>query len=154
MKQLAVIVLSDSLWPRNQLLQLRPATFVIRSRLFFLLFFLYWNIIALPCCVSLCSTMKWISCMYTYNPSLLDSSSHPTHLGHHRALSWSPCDLQQVSTILHMAVYICQSQSPNSSHSPLPPPVSTHLFSLCLHLCSCPENRSICTIFLDSTYTS
>ena len=107
MKQLAVIVLSDSLWPRNQLLQLRPATFVIRSRLFFLLFFLYWNIIALPCCVSLCSTMKWISCMYTYNPSLFDSSSHPTHLGHHRALSWAPCAAQQppISSFSHGNVH-------------------------------------------------
>ena len=42
-----------------------------------------------------CCTMKWISYMYTYIPSLLDLSStplpHPTHLGCHRAPSWPPC---------------------------------------------------------------
>ena len=37
----------------------------------FVLFF-YWDIVVLQCCVSFCYTMKWISCMYTYIPSLLD----------------------------------------------------------------------------------
>ena len=32
------------------------------------------------------------------------------------------------------------------------PTLGLHICSLCLHLCSCPENKLICTIFLDSIY--
>ena len=64
-----------------------------------LFIYLYWNRIALQCCVIFCHTMKWISCMYTYIPSLLDlPSPHPTHLGPHRALSWASWALQRVPT--------------------------------------------------------
>ena len=52
-------------------------------------------------------------------------------------------------SVSHMVVYICQSQSPSSSHPPLPPRPSPHIRSLRLY--SCPANRFICTIFLDST---
>lgn len=45
---------------------IKASNFCYEKQTFFIL--LYWNIIALPCCVSLCSTMKWISRMYTYNP--------------------------------------------------------------------------------------
>ena len=53
-------------------------------------------------------------------------------------------------------MYICQSQSPNSSCSLLSPylpyPVCPHMCFLHLCLNSCPGNRFICTIFLGSTY--
>ena len=53
-----------------------------------------------------------------------------------------------------MLVYICQSQSPNSSHHPLcapPLPLCPLICSLCLCLYSSPANRFIFTIFLEST---
>jgi len=41
------------------------------------LFFPYWSMIALLCCISSCCTMKWISYMYTYIPSLLNLTPTP-----------------------------------------------------------------------------
>ena len=60
------------------------------GNIYFIVLFFYWSIIALQC-VSFCCTMKWISYMYTYIPSLLD---FPPNLGHHRALSRVPCAIQ------------------------------------------------------------
>ena len=61
--------------------------------------FFYWRIITLQYCVSFYCTMKLISYMYTSVLSLLDLSPlQPTSLGHHRALSWASCALQQVPT--------------------------------------------------------
>ena len=49
--------------------------------------FLNWSIITLQCCVGFCCIAQ-ISHKYTYIPSLLSlpSTTHPTPLGHHRAL--------------------------------------------------------------------
>ena len=61
-------------------------------------------------------------------------------------------------SILYILVYICQSQSPDSSHHHHHPPPTTfppwcpYICSLHLCLYFCPANRFICTIFLDSTY--
>ena len=48
------------------------------------------------------------------------------------------------------AAYVGQCYSPNLSH-PLLPLLCPHVYSV-RHLLSCPENRFICTIFLDSIY--
>ena len=39
-----------------------------------------WDVVALQYCASFCCTMKWISCLYTFIPSL--STSHSTDLGY------------------------------------------------------------------------
>ena len=51
------------------------------SNIFFLI-----GLAALQCCISVCCTAKWISCVYLYIPSFF---GFPSHLGHHRALSSS-----------------------------------------------------------------
>ena len=70
--------------------------------------------IALQCCVRVCSTAKWISYMYTYVPS--NSPPSPA-LGHHRAPAWAPCAYSSFPQlmILYKGGYICQCYSLNSS---------------------------------------
>ena len=50
-----------------------------------------------------------------------------------------------------MVLCICPSQPPNPSH-PLLPPLCTQVCSPYLHLYSCPANRFISSIFIDSKY--
>ena len=57
---------------------------------------------------------------------------------------------------IHISVYICQSQSPNSSHHYHPPPTTfphwcPYVCSLHLCLYFCLANWFICTIFVGST---
>ena len=87
----------------RRLLLMVPWTLKTRKEL---PFFFNWCIIALPCSISFCSTVDWISYMYTYIPSILDLPStaprpHPTSLGHHRALSWVPWAIQKVPTTFY-----------------------------------------------------
>jgi len=104
----------------------------------------------LQCCISLCCTMKWISCMYTYIPSLLDLPTtlphHPTHLRHHRALSWASCAFWKVLTS-----YFTHGNGSKSMLLSVCPtlPFPHCVPSLCLY--SCPGNRFICTAFLHFT---
>ena len=45
-------------------------------------------------------SFQWISYMYTYITSLLDlpPTPCPTHIGHHKALSWGPCAIWELPT--------------------------------------------------------
>ena len=117
------------------------------------LFILNWSTAALQCCVSFHSTTKPISHMYTYIPSLLGfppshSPSHPHRSSQSRELSSLPA--QPVLTGHLFSDVVKYTRQPQSSNSALlPPPPLVH--SLYLHPYSCPANRFICTIFLDST---
>ena len=55
-----------------------------------------WSIIILQCGISFCFTTMWLGYTPTYIPSLLISDSDLTLLGHHRALSWTSCAIQQL----------------------------------------------------------
>ena len=104
----------------------------------------------LICCVSFFCTIKWIHCIYTHIslPSWTSPQPHPTHLGHHRALSWVPSSIQQIPTSCFThTVHIHQFQSPISSHSlPLPAGVNSSVFYVCASIPAL-QNRYICTIF-------
>ena len=120
--------------------------------------FFNWVIVALPCCVGFCCTMKWISHIYTHIPSLLIlpavSPPPPPTPGHHRASSWAPFAIQQIPTSALFYTQQCVYVSVNLliRCTLFPCPLCWHIHSLHLRLYSCPANRSICTIFLDSTY--
>ena len=80
----------------------------------------------------------------------------PFRSGPHSALGGVACAVQWVLTsylFIHVSVVsVRQSQSPSSSR-PSPLPFGIHAFCPlypCLY--SCPTNRIIYTIFLDSTY--
>ena len=106
------------------------------------LFFNWWKI-ALQFCVGFCCTTPRISHNFIYiSPPL--PSPHPAPLGHHRALGWASCVIQQLPTIyfIYDSVYIYQRYFFNSSHLTPPLAVSTNPFS----------SRFIITIFLDSIY--
>ena len=61
------------------------------------------------------------------------------------------CQLRFSLVIYFTVVYICQSQSPSLSHPIFSP---WYPYGSSLHLCLyfCLANKSICIIFLDSTY--
>ena len=80
---------------------------------------------------------------------------HPIPLGCHRAPGLSSPHHTANShwlSILRGVMYMFQCYSLSLFH-PLLPPLCPQVFSLCLHLCSCPANRFISVIFLGFVYT-
>ena len=75
--------------------------------------------------------------------------AHPIYLGHLGAPSWAPRAIEQVPTscFTHGNAH---TSTLMSQFIPCPSP-SVQFCSLCLHPYSCPANKSICIIFLDST---
>ena len=71
---------------------------------------------------------------------------HPAPLGCHRALGWVPCVIPSVS---HVVIHMFQCCPLNLPHLLLPA-LCPQASSLCLHLYSCPANRFINIVFLDS----
>ena len=105
-----------------------------------------WNNSALQC-VSFCCRMKYISSIYLLPLGSPPHTSGPPQITRLSSVCYIAGSYQL--SVLHMVMCICQSQSHDSSHPCFPLPIST--FSFSMHVCSCPANRFIGTIFLDST---
>ena len=94
---------------------------------------------------------------YRYVPPSCTSvppQSHRTPLGSHRAPGWTPCVVEQLpsSSLFYIWWRICfnitLSICPTLSLHLLHP----HVYSVWLNLYSCPANRFISTIFVDSIH--
>ena len=91
-------------------------------------------------CVGFCCSTSWISHKYTYTPPSW-ASLPPSPLGHHRAPSWAPCTIQQLSAAICFTrggVYIVSATLP--VHPTLP--------FLPLHVSTCPTLIEETFIFL------
>ena len=125
----------------------------------FLLIF-NWRIIALQCCAGFWHRTMWISLQYTYVPFfltllLIACPPHSTPLGYYRVPDWAPYVIQQLPTSYLFYIWWCICFNVALSIHPTLsfPTVSASLFSTSVSLFySCPANRFISTIFLDSTY--
>ena len=114
----------------------------------FLTSILNWRIIA---CIGFCCTTTWVSFKYTCVPSVL-SLPLPTHIpppmGHHRALFWAPCVLQQLPFAVpftHGGVCIHQSYSLTLS---FPCYVHKSILHICVSI-PIPQKIHQYTTFLD-----
>ena len=119
-------------------------------------FFFNWCVIALQCCVSFCCKTTWTSYKYTCVSSLLNHLLPPSHLSRWAQSSemsslW-PTAASHWQSILHMVVYMSVLPSIHPSLSFPLPPLCPCVCSLYLHLYSCPANRFIVIILLDSIY--
>lgn len=109
-------------------------------------------------CVSVCSVTLWISRMCAYVLSILHLPPSPRPVPPPRrsqAQSWVSCAMQGAPRHLPALTRVgrvCQCQSPASS--PATSLAHTSSLSVCIFVCSCPENRLIHAICVGSTYSS
>ena len=122
----------------------------------YVLFLLEYNCFSMLCQFLLHKEVNQ-SCAHRY-PLPLGPASYPT--------ASCPSRSSQ-STNLSFLCLLSASHGPSSSThgsvyvstpifrpvTPFPSSPCQHVCSLCLHLCFCLGNRSMCTIFLDSIYT-
>ena len=104
-----------------------------------------WGIVILQYCVSFCCTMKWISYMYTYIPSLLSLPYIPPIwvITEHRAELPALCSRFPLAIcFIHGSAY---TSIPISQLIPTSLVSTHHSLHLCLY--SCPANRFTYTIF-------
>ena len=136
-----------SLDPKSANREMAPVAWL--SHLFFFSYFLKfvfnWRIIASQCCVGFYhTTASWTASV----PSLLDLP--PAPLGCHRAGGWVPWVIPQPPISSFAYGNVCFIAAVSVPTLPLPHDVCKPFLFLCLH--SCPANRFISPIFLDSTY--
>ena len=93
----------------------------------------------------LTSHSKMSGCRWVITSSWLSGS-----WGHHKALSWAPWTVQQLSINYLFYTWQCIYFNPSSPYIPPTPCLHTSILYMCLY--SYPANRFIGTIFLDSTY--
>ena len=102
--------------------------------------------------VSFCSTTKWVGCMYTYSPSLLNHppTLYPTSLGHHRAPSLAPCAMHPLPTSYLFYKWSCvYVRATFSIHPTLPFLLCPHVHSLICVSIPILQIVSAVLIFLD-----
>ena len=86
-------------------------------------------IVALPCCVIFCCTMKWISYTCTYVPSFLDLPPTTTPVSHRRAPSWVPTAVTQLPARQLSYTWRCYMPVPISQFIPLSPSLPLIVFT-------------------------
>ena len=116
------------------------------------------HILASQSSVSSCYATSRISCMYAHIPSHLDirpTPPHPTSIPAFQVVTERQAQLPARQSRFPLAVSFTHGSVytavPISRFMPPPPPFP-HIHSLHLHLCSCPANRFICPVSLDSIY--
>ena len=120
--------------------------------------FFYQSIIPLQCFVSFCYTTNEVNQLYVYlYPLSLGPLSHHPPIPPIQVTTEHRAELPVLYSMFLLAIYFMHGSVymsilisqfiPPSPSLPCP-----HVHSLHLCLYSCPANRFICTIFLDSTY--
>ena len=119
--------------------------------LYFFSFIFNRRVLLVQYCVGFCHT-AWIGHVSTWAAAAapLPAPSHLSAVTGHSVEALMLYSLAARSlSLLHVVAYLWQWYSVNLSHLLLP---LLGPRSLCLHLYSCPTNRFISTIFLDSVY--